>query len=408
MYDARMSAGRWFAAAVLGLAVLVAGEVSAEQRSPVEHGRFTIELLTMFPGDDLTTMTGHTALRVIDDETPSDLVYNWGALEWTSDLPVRFIRGPLTYHLAVYTFDETLAIYREENRTVLGQRLDLTQAQARHLVIFVDRNAQPENRDYAYHHFHDNCSTRVRDVIDDVTGGALRRGGERPIGQSYREQGYWRTGLPSWAMMVFDLIANESWDQPTTAWESNFLPLNLHAEVARAQLGDRPLVLANETYNARQGEEPMSGRLRPTVYVASLPALVLLIALIGLFLSRRWWRRAAKAGLVLLGLVAGLGGSIAVVAWVFTEHPDFDNNQMLFHCNPLDLALIVVGPKALGQRGGLRRWLRGYLLLRFALSVLALVALALGVLGQAVSLFAVPLVVAVGLALVVEVRSRGF
>ena len=30
-----------------------------------------------------------------------------------------------------------------------------------------------EHRYYAYDHFWDNCTTRVRDILDDVTGGAL-------------------------------------------------------------------------------------------------------------------------------------------------------------------------------------------------------------------------------------------
>ena len=37
------------------------------------------------------------------------------------------------------------------------------------------RNLLRQNRNYRYDHLDDNCSTRVRDLIDRITGGSLRR-----------------------------------------------------------------------------------------------------------------------------------------------------------------------------------------------------------------------------------------
>jgi hypothetical protein len=40
-------------------------------------------------------------------------------------------------------------------------------------------NARPENREYLYDYFRDNCSTRVRDAVDRAVGGRVRQAGQR-------------------------------------------------------------------------------------------------------------------------------------------------------------------------------------------------------------------------------------
>ena len=67
-----------------------------------------------------------------------------------------------------------IAAYHELGRTITLQRLDLTPAQAAALRDFVQWNSLDENKYYRYDYFRDNCSTRLRDAIDRVLGGALR------------------------------------------------------------------------------------------------------------------------------------------------------------------------------------------------------------------------------------------
>ena len=52
---------------------------------------------------------------------------------------------------------------------------------------FLEWNALPENAEYRYDYFSDNCSTRVRDAIDRVVGGTLRQSAEAVLtSRSYR------------------------------------------------------------------------------------------------------------------------------------------------------------------------------------------------------------------------------
>ena len=69
---------------------------------------------------------------------------------------------------------ETIATYRYLNRSVWVQELDLTPAERLAVRDFIAWNARPENRYYRYDYYLDNCSTRVRDLIDRVVGGQLK------------------------------------------------------------------------------------------------------------------------------------------------------------------------------------------------------------------------------------------
>jgi hypothetical protein len=132
------------------------------------------------------------------------------------------------------------------------QELDLTPVQKRELRDYLEWNERPENRFYRYDYYRDNCSTRVRDAIDRVTGGQLQRQlRAAPTGTTYRSHTrrltagldpvdlFWFTG--------FTYVMGHPVDEPLTAWEESFLPGKLAEHVRTATVTDaagatRPLV----------------------------------------------------------------------------------------------------------------------------------------------------------------------
>ena len=137
--------------------------------------QLTVHLLTMGTGDAVWEKYGHNAIWVRDPVAGTDWVYNYGVFDFNSPgYWGRFIRGDWLYQLAVWPARETLAMYEMDNRTIVRQELDLTGEQKAELAAFLEWNARPENREYLYDYFRDNCSTRIRDVIDSVLGGSLR------------------------------------------------------------------------------------------------------------------------------------------------------------------------------------------------------------------------------------------
>src|SRR4051812_34673453 len=136
----------------------------------------TIYLLTMGPGDQVWEKFGHNAIWIHDAANRTDIAYHWGLFDFADkEFVPRFILGRMRYSMGAFDFNETVNAYRQTNRMVWAQQLNLTPAQKQKLADFVAWNILPENRFYHYDYFRDNCSTRVRDALDGALGGVIRR-----------------------------------------------------------------------------------------------------------------------------------------------------------------------------------------------------------------------------------------
>ena len=144
------------------IALTWAGSVSAQTLSD----RAEVSLLTCGPGTDLYATFGHSALQISDPVTGVDRVYNYGTFDFdTEGFYLKFTRGKLNYILSVSGFEYFLREYQYSGRWVYRQVLDLNPEQAQALFDYLEWNALPENREYKYDFFYDNCSTRIRDVL---------------------------------------------------------------------------------------------------------------------------------------------------------------------------------------------------------------------------------------------------
>ena len=148
---------------------------------PREAGsELTVTLLTMGVGEEVWEQFGHNALwfhveRPAVIGGPVDVVYNWGIFDSSQPYFIpHFLQGRMLYSMGGYPYQETLIEYRQRDRAVWAQELDLTNAQKIALRDFVLWNSRPENAYYRYDYFRDNCSTRVRDALDRVLGGVIK------------------------------------------------------------------------------------------------------------------------------------------------------------------------------------------------------------------------------------------
>src|SRR5262249_55565552 len=99
----------------------------------------------------------------------------------------NFALGHMHYSLVGEPLEVDVAMYAGEGRSVTVQMLNLSPAQARDLAAFLAWNAEPQNADYPYDYFVNNCSTKVRDALNRALGGAIERQlARRPVPQTYR------------------------------------------------------------------------------------------------------------------------------------------------------------------------------------------------------------------------------
>jgi hypothetical protein len=131
-----------------------------------EHTK--VSLLTSSPGEDLYAQFGHSAIRITDTLSGQDLVFNYGLFDFnTPGFYLKFIRGKLPYQLGIQRFEPFLNTYIEENRQCRELEINLSEKERLALIHFLSVNYLPENREYPYDFFFDNCATRIRDILEN-------------------------------------------------------------------------------------------------------------------------------------------------------------------------------------------------------------------------------------------------
>lgn len=196
-----------------------------------------VSLLTCGAGKDLYSTFGHSAIHIYDKTTGTDRVYNYGTFDFdTPNFYLKFARGKLLYSLNVTGFERFMYTYQREGRWVKRQIFDLTQSEKEALYAFLETNALPENRDYQYDFFYDNCSTRPRDVLEEVLGEKLRYP-ENPIDsiQTFRNLIDLSLTNHPWSDLGIDLALGAPCDKVASWREKMFLPdfLMYHLDVAQ-------------------------------------------------------------------------------------------------------------------------------------------------------------------------------
>jgi hypothetical protein len=131
-----------------------------------------VDLITIGVGPDYWEAFGHTAIRV--KSSSYDYVYGFGYFDFNEeDFFLKFAKGESRYFLGIEPTQQALESAIESGRTVWKQKLNLDHEEKAKLIRKLNYLAQPENRYYKYDYFRNNCTSRIRDIIDDVTHGEI-------------------------------------------------------------------------------------------------------------------------------------------------------------------------------------------------------------------------------------------
>jgi hypothetical protein len=317
----------------------------------------SIYVMTFGPGDHPFFKFGHDAIWIHDAAEGTDKVYNFGTFAFTGPrLILDFLHGRMTYWLSVSYLPVTLESYERENRTIDVQELALEPGSKQALRARLDDNARPENRDYTYDYFLDNCSTRVRDAIDGATGGQLRASAHTPARLTLRQQAL-RMTADYWPLyLALDIVLGPDADRAIDRWGEMFIPEELARGLTPVTLpgsaGPHPLVSDVRTIFPAHRPPPLeTPPVRGRLFLVAGTALGLLFFLLGWGATRprvaRPVRLALRALLGLLlalfGLLVGFVGCFLIYVWAFTDHVVAHHNQNILLFAPWAIALAVVG-----------------------------------------------------------------
>ncbi|MBM3899112.1 MAG: DUF4105 domain-containing protein [Gemmatimonadetes bacterium] len=356
-----------------------ASPAASSSVSPSVSSRFIISVLTFGPGDAIFERYGHNAIRVRDTVTGSDLAYNWGMFSFDDPSFLRrFLSGETRYWVAAFPSQPLIAAYQERDRATEEQVLALSPTQAEALALAVARNALPENREYRYDYFRDNCSTRVRDALDVALGGILRpQFTALQTDLTYRSESRRLSAPDPFAQAGIELALGPMADTRMTAWETMFIPMRLRDHLRSVTVataaGAVPLVAAETVhYVARRPAE----RTEPGgLIIGPLGPVLAMWGLLLIPLTPTMRRRSRIPAAILTGgwfTLTGLVGVLLLGMWLGSAHVFWYRNLTVLLASPVALVVAIPAARAI-LAGQAPRWVRMLLLLIAAQSMLALV-----------------------------------
>ena len=298
----------------------------------------TISLLTAGPTDEeVFFLYGHSGIRIQAPEEGYDYVFNYGYFSMNQpNFILNFILGRPLYILGVTTMEEFLYDYGRGGRSVTEQVLDLTEEETVAFRNYLEWNARPENAQYRYNFFFDNCATRPRDLIEKFAGGLNYQLGEADL-PTFREAAREKSRTAQWYTFGADICLGSQSDQKMTVRDAAYLPDYLMKELDSAvrTKDGRPIVRSKALLL------PQSHTLRESgLYLPDL-----LFGLLLLYVATRYFFRPETktdlkvAGALIFTLLTLLGVTLWFLA-IFSEHPHmFPNENMLLY-HPFWLLLI--------------------------------------------------------------------
>jgi hypothetical protein len=213
--------------------LLISGSLSlVSQQSSVAE----VYLLTCAPGTATYSIYGHSALRIVIPEKNSDMVYNWGVFDFaTPNFVWKFAKGRLEYMLGVYSFDRFLQEYFLEQRSVYQQKINLEPNEIETLFALIQENLKPENVSYRYDFFYDDCSTRIRDLLEKSIGEKLIYPPEtaREIPTFREKVNQYQQPYP-WLLFGVDLLLGSPADKKANLRDRMFLPIDMQEGLSEA------------------------------------------------------------------------------------------------------------------------------------------------------------------------------
>lgn len=332
-------------------------------QAQTNYANTQVSVLTIGPGSSLNDAFGHNGIRI---KTPtSDVVYDYGRFPFDDpNFYLNFARGKLLYSQGFSNTLPVIEYYRSQNRTIKEQVLNLTEEEKRDIHAFLKTNALPQNREYLYDFFYDNCATKIRDVLEQTTHHNVQFHtpealGENTFRELIRQNVHWN----SWGGLGIDLALGSIIDQRATDYEHMFLPEYIHQFFENASRDDnnQNLVTKSEViYTKVETEKDQNFFLSPLFIIGVLSLIILYIT----FKNYKTGNRSKWLDFSLF-LFTGLTGVFLLLLWFATDHTTTANNYNLLWAFALN---ILVAHQVLKTK--VATWFKKYL--SFLIILLAL------------------------------------
>ncbi|MGL2994930.1 Lnb N-terminal periplasmic domain-containing protein [Flavobacterium sp. TSSA_36] len=155
---------------IIVIILLFWGSWTSAQPLPLSP-KANISILTCATGNESYSLFGHTAIRISDPEQFIDVVYNYGAFDFsTPNFVAKFAKGDLKYFVVADSYSDFINRYQYEGRSVYEQKLQISTPVKQRIFENLNTTLQSEQRFYTYKFIDRNCTTMVVDVVNEALG----------------------------------------------------------------------------------------------------------------------------------------------------------------------------------------------------------------------------------------------
>ena len=208
--------------------------------------------------------------------------------------------------------------------------------------LLIAENLKPENLNYRYDFFYDDCSTRIRDLIEKAVGEDL----VYPPAESHRDlptfrslTGEYEKVIP-WTKVGIDLIMGSPGDKKASFRDKMFLPIELKdglSELVIRRSGKMIPLLRNPDIVVDFDQPAAKGKILTSPLVVFSVLLIFVIILTGYF-------RGKRANNVMDVVIFGVFSVLALLMIFFnffTDHQQMKWNLNILWLNPFIILCFI-------------------------------------------------------------------
>lgn len=338
-----------------------------------------VSVITCGLGNETYSYFGHTAIRIADPVNNIDLVYNYGAFDFsTPNFVAKFAKGDLQYFVVVHPYNDFINEYNYEKRSVYEQELLIDKDQKQKIFDNLNSTLLSEDRYYTYKFIDKNCTSMVVDIINkSLNKIVITKKGDTD--KTYRSILFPYFDGHFYEKLGTSIIFGRKVDRLGT---KIFLPFELKNSLEKTTFENRPFVSKSKTILNFEKETPISWWNNIYSYIIILAFIV--------FINQK---AIDKIYLLVLSL---MGFFFAAVGF-YSFHHELAMNYNILLFSPLLLILIIFSVV------NNKRWTYKFAVLHLAL----LVFYTLFIINKAHFFIVLPIIITSGIVLTrIAIRNK--
>lgn len=234
---------------------LLIGSISSFGQDGILSKSARVSIITCDTGNESYSLFGHTAVRITDLENNLDVVFNYGAFDFTTpNFVAKFAKGDLQYFAVANAFPDFMYQYTYEKRSVFEQELNIPLVKKQKLLDNLTATLSSSQSYYTYKFIDKNCTSMVVDLLNKtLESNVIVK--KTDTDKTYRTILYPYFDNSFYEKLGTSIIFGKKVDENGTRI---FLPLELHNSLKLIQFENRPLCKESKTVLEFKKEMPNS------------------------------------------------------------------------------------------------------------------------------------------------------